>query len=66
MARDILSAPMSSVAFECAFNTGEKLISDHRSSLKSETVEALICAQDWLRPTYSSRDSFEDIDEDEE
>ncbi|KAK3146444.1 hypothetical protein QOZ80_3BG0266230 [Eleusine coracana subsp. coracana] len=49
MARDILAIPASTVASESAFSTGERVISDYRSSLKSDTVEALICLQDWIR-----------------
>jgi len=49
MARDILAVPASTVASESAFSSGEKTISDYRSRLTSETVEALICLQDWIR-----------------
>jgi hypothetical protein len=49
MARDILAVAASTVASESAFSTGERIVSDYRSRLKSETIEALICLQDWLR-----------------
>lgn len=62
MTKDILSIPMPSVASECAFSTRERLIRDHRSSLKSKIVEALICAQDWL-PHIHTVESSEEIDE---
>lgn len=52
MAKDILSIPMSTVTSELTFNERERLISDHRRSLKFEAVEALICAKDWLQPRY--------------
>jgi hypothetical protein len=32
-----------------AFSTGGRVLDDFRSLLKAETVEALICTQDWLR-----------------
>lgn len=48
MARDILAIPASTVASESAFSSGERVINDYRSRLTSETVEALICLQDWL------------------
>lgn len=54
---------MSSVASIYAFSISERLISDHRSSLKSETVKAIICEQHWLLPLYNSEDSNEDIEE---
>ncbi|KAG8363134.1 hypothetical protein BUALT_BualtUnG0001100 [Buddleja alternifolia] len=49
MAKDILSIPVSSVASESAFCTGERVLSKFRSSLLPSTVEALTCAQDWIR-----------------
>jgi len=49
MARDILAVPASTVASESAFSSAERTVSDYRSRLKSETIEALICFQDWLR-----------------
>jgi hypothetical protein len=58
MARDILAIPVSTVASESAFSTGGRVIETFRSSLKEEMTEALICAQQWLKPTMSS---FKDI-----
>ena len=49
MACDVLSAPASTVASESAFSTGERVVSDFRSRLTTDTIEALICLQDWLR-----------------
>lgn len=54
MARDILAIPASTVASESAFSTGSRVISDHRSRLNSETADALICLQDWMRPSAVS------------
>ena len=51
MAQDILAIPASTVASESAFSTGSRVISDYRSRLTSETVDALICLQDWMRPS---------------
>lgn len=50
MAKDIVAVPISTVASESAFSTGGRVLSDFRSSLNPESVEALICAQDWLYP----------------
>lgn len=49
MARNILGIPMSKVSFEAAFSSGERTLDSDRSSLKPETVQALMCAQDWMR-----------------
>lgn len=57
---------MSSIASKCAFSTSEKLFSDHRNSLKSKIIEALICAQNWLQHIDNVGDSNEGIEEEEE
>ncbi|KAK7330069.1 hypothetical protein VNO77_24254 [Canavalia gladiata] len=49
MARDILSVPVSSVPPDCVFDTKAKEMDQYRSSLRPETVEALVCAKDWMQ-----------------
>lgn len=49
IARDILAIQASTVVSESAFSTGGIVINDHRTRLKSDTVEAVICLQDWLK-----------------
>ncbi|KAH0657808.1 hypothetical protein KY289_026556 [Solanum tuberosum] len=49
LARDVLAIPMSSVASECAFSTGGRILDPFRSSLTLKCVQCLICVQDWLR-----------------
>ncbi|KAL3654757.1 hypothetical protein CASFOL_000543 [Castilleja foliolosa] len=49
MARDILSIPITSVASENAFSGAGRVLDPFRSSLTPKLVEALVCAQDWLR-----------------
>ncbi|KAL8542381.1 hypothetical protein ACS0TY_003302 [Phlomoides rotata] len=49
MARDILAVPISTVAPKSAFSTSGRVLDVFRSSLTPKIVEALICAQDWVR-----------------
>ena len=51
MAREILIIFVSTVSSESAFSTGNRILNSFRSSLSPTTVEALICAQNWLRST---------------
>lgn len=50
MARDILSIPVCTVPVGSVFDTVRKEMDTYRCSLRPETVEALICAKDWLHP----------------
>ncbi|KAJ1696915.1 hypothetical protein LUZ63_005427 [Rhynchospora breviuscula] len=49
LARDILAVPASTVASESTFSTSGRTLSPVRNCLNDESMEALICAQDWLR-----------------
>ncbi|KAL3824514.1 hypothetical protein ACJIZ3_020543 [Penstemon smallii] len=49
MARDILSIPVCTVPASSVFDTVRKEMDSYRCSLRPETVEALICAKDWLQ-----------------
>ena len=66
MARDVFGIPVSTVASESAFSTGGRVVDSFRSRLTPDMVEALICAQDWLKAeTIDGSDScmsFQDID----
>ena len=48
IARDFLAIPVSTVASESAFSTGGRVVSLHRSRLHPDTLEALMCSQNWL------------------
>jgi hypothetical protein len=49
IARDVLATPASTVASESAFSMGGRIVTDFRSRLSVESVEALVCTQDWYR-----------------
>ncbi|KAK4370003.1 hypothetical protein RND71_009478 [Anisodus tanguticus] len=48
IARDILSIHVSSVASESVFSTGGRVLNTHCSRLLPSTIEALMCAQNWI------------------
>jgi hypothetical protein len=48
IARDFLAIPISTVASESSFSTSGRILTPHRSRLRSDTLEALMCVQDWL------------------
>lgn len=48
MARDFLAIPVSTVSSKSAFSAAGRILGNNRTSLSPETLEALICAKDWL------------------
>ena len=48
IARNILAIPDTTIASESAFSTSRRLLSPHRSRLHPKTIEAMMCAQNWL------------------
>ncbi|KAA8541286.1 hypothetical protein F0562_025249 [Nyssa sinensis] len=62
MACDILSIPISIVAFESTFSIGGRVLDQYHNSLKPNTVKALVCAGDWLRYDFGVDESL-NIDE---
>lgn len=51
MAKDIFATPVSTVASESVFSTGGRVLDTFRSSLTPKMAEALICCQNWLKPS---------------
>ncbi|KAE8807759.1 transposase-related protein b-gary [Hordeum vulgare] len=49
MAQDILAMPASAVQSEAAFSSSGPVIPKHYSTLSIKTIEALVCARDWMR-----------------
>ncbi|RAL44628.1 hypothetical protein DM860_003387 [Cuscuta australis] len=48
LARQVLSVPVSTVAVERKFSAGGNILTDFRSCLNAESLETLVCNQDWL------------------
>jgi len=48
LARTVLMIPATSVASESAFSASGRVLDDFRTSLNPDTLEALVCTQDWL------------------
>ena len=61
MAKDILAVPISTVASESAFSTSGRILSDFMSSLSVESVQALVCAQNWIRKGDDPEPSEPDV-----
>ena len=53
IARDVFAIPVLTVAYELAFSIGGRVIDTFRTSLTPQMVEALTCAQDWMRTCSS-------------
>ncbi|CAN1347234.1 Putative AC transposase, partial [Linum perenne] len=49
ISRDILAVPVSTVVSKAAFSTCGRLLSPYRSQLEEQTIEALMCSQNWLQ-----------------
>ncbi|CAN1279338.1 Zinc finger BED domain-containing protein RICESLEEPER 2 [Linum perenne] len=63
MARDILAAPITTVASESTFSTGGQILDSFRTSLTPKIVEALICCRDWISDDSELVIDEEDLEE---
>ena len=66
IARDVLAAPISTVASESTFSIGGRILDPYRSSLNPKTVNMLVCTQNWLKSTNQGLEEqffFDDEDE---
>jgi hypothetical protein len=50
--RDIFTIHVTTVASESAFSTSGRVLSEDRSRLTSQMLEALMCSQNWIRNKY--------------
>ncbi|XP_027177182.1 zinc finger BED domain-containing protein RICESLEEPER 2-like [Coffea eugenioides] len=63
MAADILSVPVTTVASESTFSAGGRVIDDRRASMSVETVQMLLCGNDWIRSLHGLKNkSRESLD----
>ncbi|CAN1145620.1 Putative AC9 transposase, partial [Linum perenne] len=63
MARDILAAPITTVASESTFSTGGRILDSFRTSLTPKIAEALICCRDWISDDSELVIDEEDLEE---
>ncbi|KAG8388264.1 hypothetical protein BUALT_Bualt02G0107600 [Buddleja alternifolia] len=49
LASDVLSIPLSTVPPDSVFDTRDRKIDSYRSSFRPTTLQAVICAKDWLQ-----------------
>jgi len=54
MVQDIFAIPLTSVASESTFSTARRLVDDYWSNHTLESIEMLICSQDWLNSVDES------------
>lgn len=59
IARDILAIPVSTVASDSTFSTSGRFVIPHRNRIQPQTLEALMCTQNWLwAKTYGKNDKI--------
>ena len=61
MAKDLLTPPVSTVASESAFSAGKRVLSELRSRLKEDILEALMWVKDWEDANYQIQDKYAEI-----
>ncbi|VFQ76658.1 unnamed protein product [Cuscuta campestris] len=57
LARQVLSVPVSTVAVEREFSASGNILTDFRSCLSAESLETLVCNQDWLLARRRAQES---------
>ncbi|CAL1380414.1 unnamed protein product [Linum trigynum] len=64
-AKDVLSIPISSVASELSFSLGGRILSKWRTSILSDTLEAVVTTRNWMH-RYKMDEDDEDAEYDGE
>uniref|UniRef100_A0A803MY25 Transposase n=1 Tax=Chenopodium quinoa TaxID=63459 RepID=A0A803MY25_CHEQI len=63
MTCDILAIPITSVASKSTFSAGGRVIDSYRVSLRTSTVQMLMCTEDWLRSFHGIKRKQKVIEE---
>ncbi|KAJ6790762.1 Uncharacterized protein M6B38_247925 [Iris pallida] len=64
IARDLLMVPVSTVASESCFSASSRMLSDRRSRLKPDILEAIVCVQDWMKADRRTQNQKDEEDHD--
>ncbi|KAJ6817385.1 uncharacterized protein M6B38_412575 [Iris pallida] len=64
IARDLLMVPVSTVASESYFSASSRMLSDRRSRLKPDILEAIVCVQDWMNADRRTQNQKDEEDHD--
>ncbi|VFQ74596.1 unnamed protein product [Cuscuta campestris] len=62
LARQVLSVPVSTIAVEREFSAGGNILTDYQSCLNAESLETLVCNQDWLLARRRAQESSYQLD----
>ncbi|KAL1564027.1 zinc finger BED domain-containing protein DAYSLEEPER-like [Salvia divinorum] len=54
LACDVLSIPLSTIPPETVFESGERKMDGYLSSLRPKTLQAIVCAKDWLQHPHTT------------
>ncbi|VFQ79488.1 unnamed protein product [Cuscuta campestris] len=57
LARQVLSVPVSTIAVQREFSACRNILTDYRSCLNAESLETLVCNQDWLLARRRAQES---------
>ncbi|XP_058783355.1 zinc finger BED domain-containing protein DAYSLEEPER-like [Vicia villosa] len=52
LVNDIITVPVTTVSLEATFSAGKRVINPKQSSMKTKTIEMVLCGGDWVKEKY--------------